>query len=62
MFKYKNHNQNGYPFLYKGAKLWSIGLGRFLECRKCNILILPYIYALRRHVYLSGKALFLPVL
>ena len=36
----KTHNQNPQPTVYKKAKQWSSGFGRFWECQKCNILVI----------------------
>ena len=33
------HNHNEYPLLYKEAKISLPSFGRFLECRKCYILL-----------------------
>ena len=35
----KCHNHNDYPLLYKQAEQLAISLGRFLEYRKCNLLV-----------------------
>ena len=67
--KYTSHNHSQRLLLYKLAEQLTSGLGRFLECQKCNISYntgtraLPDIYllALGRCAYISGKAL-LPVL
>ena len=40
--KIKPHNHNEYPLLYKEAELLMSGLGRFLECRKWNILVITW--------------------
>ena len=60
------HNHNEYPLLYKEAELSMSGLGKFLECRKCYILLVTcalMIYlicmpsALGLRAYISGKSL-----
>ena len=63
----------GVCYYYKLAEQWTLGLGRFLECQKCNIIISYntgtralsdiYILALGCRAFISGncKAL-LPVL
>ena len=69
MLKNTSHNHCQCLLLYNLAEQWTSGLGRFLECQKYNILVITqalmlcliYTYALRRLVYVSGKAL-LPVL
>ena len=33
------HNHNEYPLLYKEAEISTSGLGKFLECWKCYILL-----------------------
>ena len=33
------HNHNEYPLLYKEAEILMSSLGKFLECRKCYILL-----------------------
>ena len=40
--KIKPHNHNEYPLLYKEAELLTSALGRFLECRKWNILVITW--------------------
>ena len=40
--KIKPHNHNEYPLLYKEAELLTSVLGRFLECRKWNILVITW--------------------
>ena len=40
--KIEPHNHNEYPLLYKEAELLTSVLGRFLECRKCNILVITW--------------------
>ena len=40
--KIEPHNHNEYPLLYKEAKLLTSVLGRFLECRKWNILVITW--------------------
>ena len=48
----ESHNHNEYPLLYKEAEISTSSLGKFLECRKCYILLvtctrdLPDMYAL----------------
>ena len=50
----ESHNHNEHPLLYKEAEILTSSLGKFLECRKCYIIItcnmctrdLPDIYAL----------------
>ena len=37
--KIQSHNHNEYPLLYKEAEILLSSSGRFLECRKCNILV-----------------------
>ena len=41
--KIEPHNHNEYPLLYKEAKLLMSVLGRFLECRKWNILVITWV-------------------
>ena len=36
------HNHNEYPLLYKEAEILKSTLGRFLECRKWNILVIMW--------------------
>ena len=36
------HNHNEYPLLYKEAEILKSSLGRFLECRKWNILVITW--------------------
>ena len=38
--KSKCHNQKGYPFVYKQAERWLVGLGRFLACPKLDCYII----------------------
>ena len=33
------HNYNHYPLLYKQMEIFTSSLGRFLECWKCNMLV-----------------------
>ena len=40
--KIEPHNHNEYPLLYKEAELLMSVLGRFLECRKWNILVITW--------------------
>ena len=40
--KIEPHNHNEYPLLYKEAELLTPVLGRFLECRKWNILVITW--------------------
>ena len=40
--KIEPHNHNEYPLLYKEVKLLTSVLGRFLECRKWNILVITW--------------------
>ena len=40
--KIEPHNHNEYPLLYKEAELLTSVLGRFLECRKWNILFITW--------------------
>ena len=40
--KIEPHNHNEYPLLYKEAELLTSVLGRFLECRKWNILVITW--------------------
>ena len=40
--KIEPHNHNEYPLLYKEAELLTSILGRFLECRKWNILVITW--------------------
>ena len=48
----ESHNHNEYPLLYKEAEISTSSLGKFLECRRCNIICnmctrdLPDMYAL----------------
>ena len=60
------HNHNKYPLLYKEAEISMSSLGKFLECRKCYILLVTcalVIYlicmpsALGLRAYISGKSL-----
>ena len=37
------HNHNEYPLLYKEAEISTSGLGKFLECRKCYILLVTCV-------------------
>ena len=37
--KIEPHNHNEYPLLYKEAEISMSSLGKFLECRKCYILL-----------------------
>ena len=62
------HNHNEYPLLYKEMKILTSGLGKFLECWKCYILLVTcalVIYlicmpsALGLRAYISGKSLVL---
>ena len=67
----ESHNHNEYPLLYKEAEISTSSLGKFLECRKCYILLVTcalVIYlicmpsalgpaALRLRAYISGKSL-----
>ena len=60
----ESHNHNEYPLLYKEAEILTLSLGKFLECRKCYILLvtcalsdLPDMYALGLQAYISGKSL-----
>ena len=67
----ESHNHNEYPLLYKEAEISTSGLGKFLECRKCYILLVTcalVIYlicmpsalgpaALGLRAYISGKSL-----
>ena len=39
MSELKYHNHNDYPLLYIKEEQLAINSGRFLECRKCNILV-----------------------
>ena len=69
--KIEPHNHNEYPLLYKEAEISTSSLGRFLECRKCYILLVTcalVIYlickpsalgsaALGLLAYISGKSL-----
>ena len=38
--KIESHNHNEHLLLYKEAKIFLSSLGRFLECRKWNILVI----------------------
>ena len=40
--KIEPHNHNEYPLLYKEAETLRSTLGRFLECRKWNILVITW--------------------
>ena len=40
--KIEPHNHNEYPLLYKETELLTSVLGRFLECRKWNILVITW--------------------
>ena len=40
--KIEPHNHNEYPLLYKEAELLTSILGKFLECRKWNILVITW--------------------
>ena len=67
----ESHNHNEYPLLYKEAEISTSSLGKFLECRKCYILLVTcalVIYlmcmpsalgpvALGLRAYISGKSL-----
>ena len=62
----ESHNHNEYPLLYKEAEISTSSLGKFLECRKCYILLVTcalVIYlicmpsALGLQAYISGKSL-----
>ena len=67
----ESHNHNEYPLLYKEAEISKLSLGKFLECRKCYILLVTcalVIYlicmpsalgpvALGLRAYISGKCL-----
>ena len=35
----ESHNHNKYPLLYKEAEISTSSLGKFLECRRCYILL-----------------------
>ena len=62
----ESHNHNEYPLLYKEAEILTSRLGKFLEYRKCYILLVTcalVIYlicmpsALGLRAYISGKSL-----
>ena len=67
----ESHNHNEYPLLYKEAEISTSSLGKFLECRKCYILLVTcalVIYlicmpsalgpaAIGLRAYISGKSL-----
>ena len=67
----ESHNHNEYPLLYKEVEISTSSLGKFLECRKCYILLITCalaIYlicmpsalapaALGLRAYISGKSL-----
>ena len=67
----ESHNHNEYPLLYKEAEISTSSLGKFLDCRKCYILLVTcalVIYlicmlsalgpaALGLWAYISGKSL-----
>ena len=67
----ESHNHNEYPLLYEEAEISMSSLGKFLECRKCYILLVTcalVIYlicmpsalrpaALGLRAYISGKSL-----
>ena len=62
----ESHNHNEYPLLYKEAEISTSSLGKFLECRKCYILLVTcalVIYLicmpLGLRAYISGKSLVL---
>ena len=38
----ESHNHNEYPLLYKEAEISTSSLGKFLEFRKCYILLVTY--------------------
>ena len=65
--KIEPHNHNEYPLLYKEAEMSALSLGRFLECRKCYILVATQelvhclICPWAPRVYILGNAL-VPVL
>ena len=40
--KIEPHNHNEHPLLYKEAELLRSTLGRFLECRKWNVLVITW--------------------
>ena len=40
MLKSKCHNQKAYPFVYKQAEQWIVGLGRFLACPEPDCYII----------------------
>ena len=42
----KTHNQNPQLTVYKKAKQWSSGFGRFWQCQKCNILVITQVLVL----------------
>ena len=66
--KIEFHNHNEYPLLCKEAELPALSLGRFFDCRKCNILVITqalvlcliYTLALGHRSYIDINAL-LPV-
>ena len=43
--KTTSHYHNSHPLLYKPAEHFLSGLGRFLECRKSNILVITQCFA-----------------
>ena len=59
----ESHNHNEYPLLYKEAEISMSSLGKFLECRKCYILLVTcalVIYLIcmpSARAYISGKSL-----
>ena len=40
--KIEPHNHNEYPLLYKEVEILTSSLDRFLECQKCNILVITW--------------------
>ena len=67
----ESHNHNEYPSLYKEAEISTSSFGKFLECRKCYILLVTcalviYLICMPKargpqarglRAYISGKSL-----
>ena len=52
------HNHNEYPLLYKEAEILKSSLGRFLECRKWNILVITWalgIFLIYIYIYICPR-------
>ena len=48
------HNHNECPLLYKEEEISTSGLGKFLECRKCDILLVTCALVIYLICMLSG--------